>query len=56
VTAQKTWEQHRRSCWHCQREAKRFEDGDMTCQTGVDLLIAARRETETEPALFEENA
>ena len=53
MSQQREWLAHKASCWHCKREWKKFEDGDMTCQDGVDLLIAARRAAETELVLFE---
>lgn len=39
---QRAWEDHRRSCRRCQRQSKRWEDGEMTCELGVDLFFAAR--------------
>lgn len=38
----RAWETHRKSCRGCQRQWKRFEDGEMTCETGVDLYLAVR--------------
>ena len=53
VTPGQAWADHKRYCWRCQRQWRRFEDGDMTCPGGVDLLIAARRAAEAELVLFE---
>jgi len=53
LPAEQAWRAHKRGCWRCQRQAARWEDGEMTCEPGVQLLIAWHREQEAQPALFE---
>jgi hypothetical protein len=53
MNAEQLWLTHKHGCWHCQREAKHFEDGEMTCQEGVDLLIAFRHDAYEQAALFD---
>lgn len=46
------WEEHRRACWHCQREWKRWEEGEMTCDRGVELFLAVQHADADELVLF----
>ena len=51
------WLQRQGRQFHWENEGypsfEAFLDGDMTCQEGVDLFIAARRAAEAELVLFE---
>lgn len=51
MTAEQAWQHHKRACRRCQRQWKRWEDGEMTCEQGVGLFFAARAEADAQ-ALF----
>jgi hypothetical protein len=51
MTAEQAWLNHKHGCRRCQRQWKRWEDGDMTCGEGVPLLFAALYEADDQ-ALF----
>ena len=51
MNAEQAWQDHKRGCRRCQRQWKRWEEGEMTCDTGVPLFLAAMHEAD-ESALF----